>query len=379
MGTKRLTIRATAALAALAWGCGKPADADSTRGVDDARPVHVEPVARQDVEEVLVYAVDLEPSAEVRIYSMISETIVDFPWQDGDRVEKGQRIALIRKNALTKGMAQAAAQLEGLDVQIGSLGDQLERSRPLLSGGAMSQNEYDKLESSYLSMVAQRKAMSASKGQLADQVGKATISAPISGVVAFKAYEVGDMASPAVPLCRILAVDELKARLDLVEEDVPKVHMGQEVHLVLDAYPGRIFSGRITSILPYLDPATRTNAVEVTLANPADGTGERMLKPGMFGKAEIVVARHENAVVAPGVALLMDDLLLDSRKPGQILRRAFAVGEDGKASERVVEIGIRQGSAYEILSGLEEGEKLVVRGQHGLVDGQAVRVVEAEK
>jgi RND family efflux transporter MFP subunit len=157
------------------------------------------------------------------------------------------------------------------------------------------------------------------------------------------------------------------------------VHMGQEVHLVLDAYPGRIFSGRITSILPYLDPATRTNAVEVTLANPADGTGERMLKPGMFGKAEIVVARHENAVVAPGVALLMDDLLLDSRKPGQILRRAFAVGEDGKASERVVEIGIRQGSAYEILSGLEEGEKLVVRGQHGLVDGQAVRVVEAEK
>lgn len=371
-------VASTVLAVAVVSGCGKPGESEAKEGGSEAKPVHAEAVARSTIEEVLVYTVDLEPGMEVKIYSMLSETILDFPWEDGDRIDKGKRVALIRKKGLTKSMAQVAAQLEGLDVQIGTVGDQLERSKALAQNGVMSQSEFDQIEGSYLSLKAQKKAMIASKGQLADQVGKASIVAPISGVIADRAYEVGDLVSPAMPLCRILQMDRLKASLDLVEEDVPKVHVGQEVHFTLDAYPGRTFDGEITSILPYLNPMTRTNTIEVTIENPLDGeTDGWLLKPGMYGVAEIVVARHENAVVVPGYALLMDDALLDQQKPGQILRRAFVVDEEGSARERIVEIGIRQGKYYEVLSGLEKGEMLVVRGQHGLVDGLKVRIVKA--
>lgn len=372
------TIAALILTAAVAGGCGKPGESEAKGGVEEGKPVHVEPVALRAVEEVLVYTVDLEPGMEVKVYSMLSETVLDFPWQEGDVIERGKRVALIRKKSLSKSMQQVAAQLEGLDVQIGTVGDQLERSRQLAETGVLSQAEFDQLEGTYLNLKAQKKAMIASKGQLADQVGKASISAPITGVVADKAYEVGDLVSPAMPLCRILQVDLLKASLDLVEEDVPKVHVGQQVHLTLDAYPGRVFGGEITSILPYLNPMTRTNTIEVIIDNPVDGaTGARLLKPGMYGQAQIVVARHDGAVAAPGYALLMDDALLEKQEAGQILRRAFVVDGEGIARERIVEVGIRQGSIYQVLSGLEKGDKLVVRGQHGLVDGMKVRIVKA--
>jgi len=188
------------------------------------------------------------------------------------------------------------------------------------------------------------------------------------------------MAVPQIPLCSVITLDRLKVKLKLIESDVAKVKEGQEVKVFLDAYPGRPFLGKVTNIMPYLNAGTRTNTVEVVLDNPKDkDTGMRALKPGMFGRAELIVAMHEQVLAAPEPALLLDNKILEEQKPGEMVRKAFVVDSDSVAHERLVRLGARKGSLYEVLGGLSSDERIVVRGQHGLKDGEKVEIVTAEK
>ncbi|NOZ02132.1 MAG: efflux RND transporter periplasmic adaptor subunit, partial [Deltaproteobacteria bacterium] len=177
------------------------------------------------------------------------------------------------------------------------------------------------------------------------------------------------------PLGRIMVMDPLKVRLRLVEQDISKVRIGMEVRIRLDAFPGRVFKGRVSRIAPYLDPATRTDTVEVTLPNPRDpDTGRWVAKPGMYGVAQMVVGRRDNSMVAPEGALLLDNRLLARQKHGEKLRKAFVVDSDGVAHVRTVSVGGRKGDLYEVLSGLSDDDRVVIRGQHGLKDGQKVEI-----
>ncbi len=343
-----------------------------------APTVRVETLGRQDVAEVLRYVADLEPYAEVSIFSPVPDRILYFPWRDGDAVKRGQQIALIRKEGLDRGLEQIVAQTESLDIQLANLEQELARSRELLKKGVLSQQIFDQVETRYKSTLAQRKALEAGRGQLAATAANAVITAPFDGIIANKRLETGDMAVPQIPLCSVVSIDRLKVKLRLIEADVTKVRMEQEVTVRLDAYPGRTFTGKVTNIHPYLDTLTRTNTVEVVLDNPVDPElGARPLKPGMYGTAELVVALHQGVVAAPEPALLLDTQILAKQTTGEVLRKAFVVDDKNVAHQRLVKLGARQGTQVEVLDGLSEGERIVVRGQHGLKDGQTVEIVTA--
>lgn len=356
-------------------GCNKDAGASATA---EAKPVRVETIGRANIADLITYPATLRAYNEVRVFSTIPDQILDFPWEDGDEVERGQRIALIKKGGMDQGIANMSAQVEGIDAQIKNLESELERTRVLLDTGAVAQTAFDRIETQVATLRAQRKALLAARGQLADRAGDAYITAPIAGVIANKALERGDIAVPQFPLCRILGVDRLKVDIRLVEADVRRVHADQIVKLHLDAYPDRTFEGKVTSILPYMDPATRTNTIEVTLDNPVDAKSkQRPLKPGMYGRAEIVVAERSNVIVAPEPALLLDNEVLEKQKSGEVLRKAFVIDDQSVARQRIVRCGARKGSQYEVLEGLAQGDRIVIRGQHGLQDGQRVEVMEA--
>lgn len=370
---------ALGAITGLALSGCKSSAADAEKQATEDKPVRVVTLGRTDMAEVLNYAADLLPYAEVEIFSPVYDRIIYFPWEDGDEIQKGQRVALIRKEGLDKGLEQIVAQMEALDIQIDNLQKELQRSEELLRKGAITKAIFDKVQTSYLSTVAQRKALEAGRGQLAVQASNAVINAPISGVIAGKMVERGDMAAPQIPLCRIISIDRLKVHLKLVEADVPKAHPGQEVKIHLDCCPERPFAGKISRIYPYLSSQTRTNTVEVILENPKNKqTGLRELKPGMFGRAELTVGRREQVLAAPEPALLLDNKLIQRQKEGEILRKAFVVDDRNVAKQRLVRLGTRKGSHYEVLDGLSAGEKIVVRGQHGLKDGQAVKILSVD-
>lgn len=343
------------------------------------KPVRIATIGRADIADVLNYPAELRAHAEVRIFSTIPDRILDFPWENGDEIKRGERVALVRRDGMDRGLTSMSAQLEGLDAQITNLESELERTRNLLGAGAVAQSAYDRVDTQLKALVAQRKALTASRGQLAVTAGNAYITSPIDGVIAGKRLERGDMAAPQIPLCTVLGIDVLKVEIRLVESDVPKVKPGQEVVIRLDAYPDRTFKGKVTVVLPYMDPATRTNGIEIVLDNPKNESGQRLLKPGMFGKAELVVSEEKNVVVAPEPALLLDNDVLEKQKPGEVIRKAMVIDAQNIAHERVVRCGARKGSLYQVRDGLNEGDRIVVRGQHGLKDGQLVEVMEASK
>jgi RND family efflux transporter MFP subunit len=368
---RRHTVLLATALAGAA-ACA-PQTEDSETVETSKSHVIVETVRRADITETLTYVADLEPYAEVRLYSPLADRILSFPWENGQTVRKGQRVALVRKEGVDKGIEQVVAQADALDVQVRHLESELKRSQELLDAGVITRQTFDQIQTSLDSTRAQRRALDASRAQMAVTANNAVITAPIDGVIGGKTLQRGDMAAPQIPLCSVMQIDKLKAKLRLVEADVAKVELGHQVVLRFDAYPEETFAGTVTSILPYLEAGTRTNTVEVTIDNP-DEDGARQLKPRMFGSAELVLERREGVVVAPEPALLLDSQVLEQQGNGELLRKAFVVGDDGVAHERLVRLGARNGSLFEIESGLDAGDQLVVRGQHGLREGAAVAV-----
>ena len=351
-----------------------PAAASTAR---PGTPVHVEEVTRTDLTRELVYTADLKAAAAVKVYPTVADRIEEFPFDDGDEVRQGQRIAVVRSDGLDKGLAQIAAQIDGLEAQVEQAEAELGRSKELRSRGVITEQAYDQAATAYRSAVAQFEATRASFDQLSITAADASVAAPISGVIADRTLQRGDMASPQVPLCTVLDLDPIRLELHVAEKDLAHIRVGQEVALQVDAVPGREFTGEVSRILPYLDPMSRTNAVEVTVPNPMDAnTRRRPLKPGMFGRARLEVERLEDVVAAPEGALMLDSGLLATQADGRQRRRAFVVADDGTARQRVVELGMREGGRVAVVAGLDEGDRLVVRGQHQLADGDRVETVE---
>ena len=206
----------------IAAACNRSEQSDSKSKEQKPKTVRVQTVKKADITEVLDYGADLRPYSEVKIFSPVPDRILSFPWTDGDEIKEGQRVALIRKKGLDMGLEQVGAQIDALDVQIANLQSELGRSRALLSSGAISKRAFEKIESSLLASKAQRRALQASRGQIAVNASNAVIVAPIKGVIANKMLEVGDMAVPQLPLCSIANIEKLKVKLKLVESDVSK-------------------------------------------------------------------------------------------------------------------------------------------------------------
>ncbi len=374
-----LTATCLAALGLLAGCEGAPGRAAAATAPPPT-PVHAEAVERADLTRELVYVADLRASASVAVYATVTDRIEEFPFEDGDEVRAGQRLAVVRSDGLDRGLAQVAAQLEGLEAQVTQAEAEVRRAEELRERGVITEQGYEQAVTSHRAAVASRDAARASFDQLSITVADAEVTAPIEGVIADRRLARGDMASPQVPLCTVLDTDPIRVDLRLTEEDVAQVRVGHPVALSLDALPGQEFTGEVVRVLPYLDAATRTNSVQVHVPNPADpDTGERALKPGMFGRATLAVDRRDQVVVAPADALMLDSRLLAAQEPGQELRRAYVVDGQGDAEARVVELGLRDGDRIEVLAGLDEGDALVTRGQHQLADGEAVQVVAAEE
>jgi membrane fusion protein (multidrug efflux system) len=357
----------------LAAGCSRPPSraAQSSAG-ENSKVVSTEIAGHADLSQILVFPVDLAPSTQVTVSSLVAERIVALDYDNGDPIEAGAVLATIRADQLKQGVTRARADLRSLDAQLKNQKDEVARAKQLYDGEVITRQSYDATKSSYAANKARRRALKAAVEQASLNLDNAEIVATISGVVANKRVEAGDMVAPGAPICDIMAIDTLEVTLDVPEREAFKVRVGQEVSLALDALPGRQVRGEVSRVLPYLDTATRANAVEVRIPNPAVD-GERPLKPGLFGRASLVVAERPDAVVVSERALTPLDSADDATRS---LRSLYLVGEGGRVEERLVRTGIHQGELVEITEGLARGERVVTRGQRGLNEGDPVEVVD---
>ena len=337
-----------------------------------SRPVEVAPVKTARIERVVKAAAELRASQEVLVAPQISERITAFRFENGDPVRKGQIIAHLRADSLQQAVSQMDAEIESLDIQIRNQKQELARGKELFEGRVITRQSLDQLDSTLDGSLARRKSLVANRKQLAINAGNSTIRAPIAGVIANKNLEVGDLASPQTPLCNIIVLDPLEVQVRIGELEAPLVELGQRAVITLDAFSGRTFEGRISRIYPYLDTTTRSKVMEISLSNPwREENQRRLLSPGMYGRAEIVVEEKEAALIVPQQALMADD----DHPNGQ---RVFVLDDSGIVRERHLKTGLKHQFSREVLDGLQPGENVVVVGQYGLTDGQPVEITNSD-
>lgn len=188
----------------------------------------------------------------------------------------------------------------------------------------------------------------------------ATITAPISGIVSVSYLDLGSMAVPTTPIFEIVDIQSVKATADIIESHLSELTLKQEASIMIDGI-NKVLTGEITYISPTLQPIQRTAKIEFLIEN-----SEGIIKPGMFAKVTVPVDVRENTILIPRRSLIEDV----SSKTQNI----FIVDGDVSA-RREVEIGLARGAEVEILNGLNEGDSVIVAGQHSLKVDDQVTVV----
>ncbi|MCX7992589.1 MAG: efflux RND transporter periplasmic adaptor subunit [Fimbriimonadales bacterium] len=210
---------------------------------------------------------------------------------------------------------------------------------------------------------AARAALQQARAQatlLRQQLTDTVIRAPFDGVVADRFVEVGAMAGAGTPIARIVTVDRLYFEATLPEVLLRDVKVGMPVETRVDAFPNRLFEGRVEAIYPAVADQARNLRIRVSLANPAD----LPLKAGLFARGEIRLREYRNVPLTPKLALI--------EKGGAT--RVFVV-ENGVAKQRELKV-VATNTEVIYAAGVQSGETVVVRGQDLLSDGQPVRVIE---
>ena len=323
-------------------GCGKP---QSSGGPPEGMPTPavLARVTPQTLEITLDLVAGLESADRVDLVSEVDAAVVAIEVEEGQRVAKGDLLFRLDDVQTTAALKEAEASW--------SLAELIhKRNERLLANHTISQQEYDEAASTLASHEA---ALIRAK----DRHSKTKVLAPFDGRVGQKKVSVGQFMRYGDPLIELMGIDELDLVADVPERHVGAVKPGQTVSFATSAWPGRAFSGTVRYIAPYVNPETRTIRIK---AKAADTEGA--LKPGMFGRMNLIMASKENAILIPESAVSFSSAG----------RTVIRVNAQGNAEFVPVTTGERKPGMVEITSGLSDGDIVVIEGGQKMGPGSLV-------
>lgn len=355
---KRLCIPSSAILCLILLlagmsACDKSNDSRGSAAKDNPSPpaVRTATVQAQKVEDVLEIPAKLQPdpSKVVRIYPPAGGRLVRLDVRPGDRVSKGQELAVIESSDISSARSdyvKAHAEAEKNDRA-------LRRAKLLFDHQVLSEREYQEAQAnadeskSDLDRAEDRlRVLGVPVQGSSNQV---SLRAPRAGVVLDLGAAAGELSKStdnATPICTMADLTTIWAVGDVYEKDLTDVQLGQSVEISLPAYPAMKWTGKVAALSDTLDPATRTAKVRVVLDN-----AKRLMKPEMFATIRVNHGSSEQIVV-PSTAVLRqggDTAVMVETKPGSYERRLVTVRGAGP-------------SALIVASGLKTGEIIVVEG-----------------
>ena len=349
-------------------GCkktGPDAEAKAKAKKDAPVPVQTSRLALASISRTLRYDSDLRAELEVRVYSQVPERIVSLRFEEGDKVTKGQVLAVVRPDTLQHGVRSASAALDAAKADRDYLKIEISRQQKLLSRKIVSQAMVDQLKARLRSAEAQIRRLEAVASQAATAKGNATVRSPMAGIIGRRYLSQGDMAAPTLPLCTVVRMDRVELQLEVPEQDLAHVRQGMVATVRVARYPKQVFRGKVTRISPTIDLQTRTARVKAVLQNK-----DHRLMPGMLARVELEVERKDQVVVVP-----YKSLITELGPSGDAVYRVYVL-QGTTARSRELTLGIVSGDRVEVREGLAAGDELVSRGQHLLREGRQVRVVE---
>lgn len=316
-------------------------------------PVTAEPAQRQAWEVVVPAIGTLRAINGVEVSAQVAGVVQDIAFQSGQSAAKGQ--VLLRLDADVE-----KAQLRSAEAQLALARSNAQRARTLVRSAAGTEANLDKAES-------ELRVAEATVEQLKAQIDKKVVAAPFAGVLGVRKVDVGAYLQPGAPIVTLQDLSVMLADFSVSQKDLPRVAVGQPIRLTTDAWPGRVFHGKVTALEPLVQAKSGMIAVRASLANP-DGA----LKPGLFATVEVVRPETAPVVTVPQSAISYN-LYGDS---------VFVVRDGAEGSKEVtraiVELGDRRDGRIAVVSGVQAGDLVVTSGQVKLENGSRVQVADKE-
>jgi multidrug efflux pump subunit AcrA (membrane-fusion protein) len=365
--------------------------------------VEVAPVTQGLIEEKISRTGDIAPSAQVTIYSKVQGWVGKINVREGDLVKTGQVLVTLDTREAEAAVAQAEASLEAAKARLKQVkataeetvqsqiqqtranmelaAADLKRFQDLYQKNFISRQQLDEAQTKYNvakaaydlalnslnqrtwendialaeAQVNQAKAtLQFNKAQLANL----TILSPMNGGITKRFVDPGTMVKDTTPILTLMDLSEMKMVVNVIEKEFINLRKGQAVKITVTAFPDRVFTGRIEIITPALELQSRTAEIQISIPNPGF-----VLKPGMFGRAEILLRSNPQAVLVP-----IQSLVNESGADFVYVLR----GE--KVFRRPIRKGVVRDTVVEILPGLTPGEQIVTAGHYALKDGIQVRL-----
>lgn len=346
--------RATAVLAAAAMiaSCGGPGEETESEiavsvSVEELRPASIETFIEATGTAVAVGEAQLV-SEKAGDYRLLENPATGRPWAPGDRVAAGAAIVRLVNPEEENSIAIDARKLAFENAE-----RELEKQRSLYEKGGVTLSELNQSEENWLNA---RYAYENAKINLA----KLTVTSPIGGILASLPYRTpGVRVETGVEIASVMDYRRLVLEVDLPGKDIERVRPGLDVRVTSYAVPDDTLAGLVDRVAPAIEPDTRTFLASVIVENP-----DLRFRPGMFVRAEIVTARRDSTIVIPKTIVL-------SHRDGKIVY----IVEKGAARRRRLTIGLENPTSLEIVDGLAENERIVVKGFETLRNGSKVKIV----
>ncbi|MDZ4730581.1 MAG: efflux RND transporter periplasmic adaptor subunit [Xanthomonadales bacterium] len=311
-----------------------------------AIPVETASVRNGDVAAFYSGTTTIESDEQAVVVSQITGVVLQIKAEEGEFVKAGQLLARVEPDRYRLEVERNEAALKRLEMDF-------QRKKELFDRKLVSAEDFERVSAEYEAQKAQV-ALSRLDLKYTD------IRAPISGYISERMVRVGNLVELHQPVYSVTSYDPLLAILNVPERELGVLRNGLEVTVRLDAFPLQVFKGEVIRISPVIDPATGTFRVTTEVKDPAG-----LVKPGLFGRVDILHDVRKNVPVIPRSALINED--------EQIF--VFVVDEDNNVSRRPIRTGYEQNGEIEVLEGVSAGESVVTAGKGSLSDGSKVEVV----
>lgn len=306
-------------------------------------PVTVAPASLSTLSLSRTYTGTLEGWKQARIYASIPEAVVELPIKEGSEVRAGQAVIVLDKEGPASQLQQARAMYEDAK-------DNFEKMSRLYEQGAISQQTYNNLKTN---LDVSRANYEAARQQV-------ELTSPISGVLTDLTVNVGQYVPVGMPLATVAQTDKMRMTLFVDSRSVASLKVGQVAQVSVAGFDDDTFAGTVTEIARSADPETRLFRVELQIDNR-----NLVLSPGMFARATIVVQEMANVLTVPREAVFSTEGI----------SKVYTL-EGDRAREKSIEVGEGTVEYYHVISGLIEGEIVIVLGRTQVSDGALVKVVE---
>lgn len=351
---------------------GKDTPLDNEAETEYLTPVETAQVTRENLTSYLETVGELKAGETASVAPKVSGRVSSVTVKLGDRVSQGQVLVTLDATEVAFSVAQYESSIAVAKTNIG-LSEQtlfdaeqnFQRISQLFAGGAVSQSEYDRAESTLNNA---RLGLQVAEGQLRqaeislanaqETLSYYTITAPISGDVAAVNIHLGEMAGAQAPMINLVSLDPMKVNVNVSENIIGNLRQGAEFPITVPAL-GREVNGRISSISPTIDNVSKAFPVEI-LINNSQGD----MKEGMVVKLMLLSGTASNVLALPTDAVL--------EKNG--VKHVFVLEDDHTAKEVKIKTGLMSATMSEITEGLLEGQTVVTNGNQLLKDGQKVSV-----